>query len=232
MPRTLLQKVAPKSSTRWTLQRKKLKEEEDKKRAGGAYGNEGAKRARTTADATTARKELLSDYHPTEGFTGARPGFVFKLGVKGLGYYEDKSLYELEARIRDAAEEEKKAERAERLKAATTEANPEEIELDMDLDEDDDAPEAPPQAAAASASNPEEIELDFEDLETAPIPMAVFGGSSTLANMRGAMEAEAAAVPEPALVQEEEEKPDPKFGSLGALAKFQRKGSKGKGKGG
>lgn len=212
---------------------KKLKEEEDKKRAGGEYGTAGgAKRARSTADATTARKELLSDFHPTESFTGARPGFVFKLGVKGLGYYEDKSLNELESRIREAAEEEKKAERAERLKASTTEANPEEIELDMDLDEDDDAPEAPPQAAAASASNPEEIELDFEDLETAPIPMAVFGGSSTLANMRGAMEAEAAAVPEPALVQEEEEKPDPKFGSLGALAKFQRKGSKGKGKSG
>lgn len=205
----------------------KLKEDEDRKRAGGALGTDGAKRARVTADATTARKELISDFQPCESFKGRRPGFVFKLGVKGLGYYEDKSLHELESRIREAAEEEKKAERAEKLKAAETEANPEEIELDMDLDEDDD--DAPPPQAAAAASNPEEIELDFEDLETAPIPAEVFGGS-TLSNIRGSMLAEAAAIPEPALMEEEEAKPDPKFGSLGALAKFQR-GSKGKGKG-
>jgi len=211
-----------------------LKSDEDRKRAGGAAGTDGAKRARTTADATTARKELLSEFLPSETFTGERKGYVFKLGVKGLGYYEDTTLEHMERRIREQAEEEKRAERAERMQAATDEANPEEIELDMDLDEDDDAA-SPDKAAAASSSvmdNPEEIELDFEDLEQAAVPDAVFGGGLT--GIRGAMEAEAAAIPEPALIEAEEEKPDPKFGSLGALAKFQRgKGkSKGKGKGG
>merc|ERR1719321_2105125 len=49
-----------------------LKSDEDRKRAGGAAGNEGAKRARTTTDATTARKELLSDFQPADAFAGAR----------------------------------------------------------------------------------------------------------------------------------------------------------------
>merc|ERR1719213_1587409 len=59
-----------------------LKSEEERKRAGGAAGTDGAKRARTTTDATTARKELPSEFLPSETFTGERKGYVFKLGVK------------------------------------------------------------------------------------------------------------------------------------------------------
>jgi len=98
-------------------------------------------------------------------------------------------------------------------------------------DEDDDAPTSAPAAPAAPAvvSNPEEIELDFEDLEEAPIPTSLFG-ASTLSNLAGELHAETAALPEPALMEEEEAAPDPKFSSLGALTKRAKKGGKGKGK--
>merc|ERR1712203_1113335 len=62
-----------------------LKADEERKRAGGAAGEPAAKRART-ADATTARKELISEFQPCEAFAGKRAGYVFKMGVKGLGY--------------------------------------------------------------------------------------------------------------------------------------------------
>jgi len=84
-----------------------------------------------------------------------------------LGYYEDASLPELEARIRAAAEEERKAEqdalRARREAAA--EANPEEIDLDLDLDEDDDAPAAAPPAPAPAVTHYSIYERDH-DLRT------------------------------------------------------------------
>jgi len=206
-----------------------LKSDEDRKRAGGAAGTSGAKRARTTADASTARKELMSDFKPSEAFAGAKPGFVFKLGVKGLGYYEDSTLDELEDRIKRAAEAEKQAVRAERAQAAASETNPEEIELDMDLDDEDD--DAGASAPAASASNPEEIELSFEDLEVSDVPAAIFGGSGGLLNTRAQMEEAAAAISEPALREDEEAaKKKKSTGGLGALQKFQKKGGKGKGK--
>lgn len=208
-----------------------LKSDQERKRA-ASQADGSAKRARTTIDAGTARKELISEFQPCDAFAGARRGFVFKMGVKGLGYYEDSSLEAMEARIRQQADEERRAEKAAALerRQAAAEANPEEIELDMD-DEDDDAPTSAPAAPAAPAvvSNPEEIELDFEDLEEAPIPTALFGGS-TLSNLAGELHAETAALPEPALMEEEEAAPDPKFSSLGALTKRAKKGGKGKGK--
>merc|ERR1712232_804476 len=121
-----------------------LKSEEDRKRGGGALGSD-AKRQRVTADAGTARKELLGKFEPAEAFEGARPGFAFKLGIKGLGYYEDSSIKDIEARSAAAAAAERKALAQER-KAA--EVNPEEIELDMDDDEDDDD-DAPAPAPSA-----------------------------------------------------------------------------------
>merc|ERR1719277_1257695 len=118
------------------------------------------KRARTTADAVTARKELLSQFHPADTFEGARKGFIFKLGIKGLGYYEDTSISELEARSRENADRERREAEAAREARKTT--NAEEIELDLDLDDDDDddagtgaasSSSAPPPAAPV-ASNP------------------------------------------------------------------------------
>mmetsp|Transcript_8004 Transcript_8004/g.17846 ORF Transcript_8004/g.17846 Transcript_8004/m.17846 type:complete len:890 (-) Transcript_8004:47-2716(-) len=142
-----------------------LQGEESRKRAGGAAGGD-AKRQRT-GDATTARKELLGTFQPAARFAGARPGFVFKLGVHGMGYYEDASLAQLEQKAAARAEAQRRAAAAEKEKFA--ERNPEEI--DLDLDDDDAASQAPsgaassapPPAAKAAASNPEEIELDLDD---------------------------------------------------------------------
>ncbi|OLQ09616.1 Pre-mRNA-splicing factor SYF1 [Symbiodinium microadriaticum] len=160
-----------------------MKTEEERKRKGGALGID-AKRQRVTADAETARKELLGNFEPAEGFEGPRDGFIFKLGIKGLGYYEDSSLREIEARSAAAAAAERKALAAERK---ATEANPEEIELDLDDDEDEDAaPEAAPSGPAAPmASNAEEIELNVEDIDEAPIAPEVFG--SGLSSLRASM---------------------------------------------
>mmetsp|Transcript_112671 Transcript_112671/g.283248 ORF Transcript_112671/g.283248 Transcript_112671/m.283248 type:complete len:977 (+) Transcript_112671:106-3036(+) len=216
----------------------KLKSEEDLKRGGGAQGGE-AKRQRVTADAGTARKELMGNFQPSETFNGARAGFVFKLGVKGLGYYEDASVAQMEARSRAEAEKERKAVAAEQRQAA---ANPEEIELDMDLDDDDDdggegggassTPAAPPGPAAPVAGNPEEIELNFEDIEEQPVPQEVFGGG--LSKIAAAVAAEAPEVEEPPLAETAADSASSsgRGGSkaFGVLARFQQK--KGKGKGG
>jgi len=206
---------------------KELKSEEDKKRGGGAMGGD-AKRARSTTDATTARKELLGGYEPAETFQGARPGFAFKLGLKGLGYYEDASIQELETRAREKAEEERRAALAERRAAAAE--NPEEIELDMDLDDEEevDAPASSSAPARASNFNPEEIELDFEDIAQASVPAAVFGGG--LSKVRDAVEAEGTLsdIAEPAMMDEAPAEDKKKAG--GALARFAKKGGKGKGK--
>lgn len=196
-----------------------LKSEEDRKRGGGALGSD-AKRQRVTADAGTARKELLGKFEPSEVFEGARPGFAFKLGIKGLGYYEDSSLKDIEARSAAAAAAERKALAQER-KAAET--NPEEIELDMDDDDEDDDDAPAPAPSASSARNTEEIAIDFEDLEQAQVPSGVFGGG--LSNIRASLPEQA--VEEPPLQEPEAEK---KSKAFGALSRFQKKG-KGGGKG-
>merc|ERR1712232_543754 len=174
----------------------------------------------------TAKKELLSEFQASEVFQGFRQGFIFKLGLKGLGYYEDASVSELEAKAVRKAEDERRAALAERKAAA--QSNPEELELDLDLDDDDEdggaapsASSAGPPPARASNFNPEEIELDFEDLEQAPIPSEVFGGS--LSKVREAVVAEEPAEEEPPMAdeapcQQESQK------RTGALARFQRKG--------
>eukprot|EP00930_Biecheleria_cincta_P082485 TRINITY_DN7220_c0_g2_i1.p1 TRINITY_DN7220_c0_g2~~TRINITY_DN7220_c0_g2_i1.p1 ORF type:complete len:957 (-),score=230.22 TRINITY_DN7220_c0_g2_i1:93-2963(-) len=198
-----------------------LKSEEDRKRSGGALGSD-AKRQRVTADAGTARKELLGKFEPCEAFEGVRPGFAFKLGIKGLGYYEDASLKDIEARSAAAAAAERKALAQER-KAA--EANPEEIELDMDDDEEDDDDAPAPAPSASAARNTEEIAIDFEDLEQAPVPSEVFGGG--LSNIRASLPEEA--VEEPPL-QEPAPAAENKSKAFGALARFQKKG-KGGGRG-
>ncbi|CAE7350351.1 Xab2 [Symbiodinium natans] len=121
---------------------------------------------------------------------GARDGFMFKLGIKGLGYYEDSSLREIEARSAAAAAAERKALAAER-KAAET--NPEEIELDLDDDEDEGPAAEASGPAAPMASNTEEIELNVEDIDEAPIAPEVFG--SGLSSLRASLP-ESTAVPD------------------------------------
>uniref|UniRef100_A0A7S1RQK7 Pre-mRNA-splicing factor Syf1/CRNKL1-like C-terminal HAT-repeats domain-containing protein n=1 Tax=Alexandrium catenella TaxID=2925 RepID=A0A7S1RQK7_ALECA len=220
-----------------------LRSEEDRKRAGGALGGE-AKRQRTTADAVTARRELLSGFEPAEAFQGARRGSVFKLGVKGLGYYEDASIADLENRSAVAAEQERRSAAVARKSAA---ANPEEIELDMDLDEDEDegagagagssgSAARPPGAGAhapgvgaAAPGNPEEIELNFEDIEEQPIPQEVFGGS--LSSIRASVEATAEEVEEPPLAEAAPQEEASGGRAFGALARFQARRGKGGGRG-
>ncbi|CAK0886632.1 unnamed protein product, partial [Prorocentrum cordatum] len=195
-----------------------LKEAEERKRAGGAMGTEPASKRQRTADAVTARKELLSEFQPAESFLGKRKGMIFKLGVKGLGYYEDSSIQELEARARRAAQEEREVVAEERRAAAP---NPEEI--DLQLDDDEDEPEPAPQP-----TNPEEIEINFEDIEEAPVPAQVFGGS--LSGIREQAIAEAPEVEEPPLAEPAAQAEPGGSRARGALARF-AKGGKGKGRG-
>jgi len=208
----------------------KLKSEEDRKRSGGALGSD-SKRQRVTSDAITARKELMGAFEPTNTFQGARAGYIFKLGVKGLGYYEDATIHEMEARSRAEAEKERRAAIAE-LKggvAAGGADNPEEIELDMDLDEEVGEEAAASAPARPAANNPEEIELNFEDIVEQSVPAEVFGGG--LAKVRDSTVEETPE--EPPLA--EPAQADPKASgsrAMGALSRFQqRKGGKG-GKGG
>eukprot|EP00884_Botryococcus_braunii_P005854 jgi/Botrbrau1/1526/Bobra.0107s0014.1 len=45
------------------------------------------------------------DFHPSASFSGAVPNYVFKMGLKGLGYYKDVPWSELASTIADAAPE-------------------------------------------------------------------------------------------------------------------------------
>jgi len=210
-----------------------LKSEEDRKRGPGAPGGD-AKRQRVTADAGTARKELMGRFEPADAFAGARPGMIFKLGVKGLGYYEDASVAEMEARSRAEAEKQRAAAAAERGEAPK---NDEEIELDLDDDDEDEAGGAGGAASSSAASsssamparsNPEEIELNLEDIVEQSLPSEIFGGS--LSSIRQTVIAETPEAEEPPLaVPEGGDGKESK--AMGALSRFQKKG-KGKGKGG
>jgi hypothetical protein len=77
---------------------------------------ESGKKPRLGASAVD-KKEMLAEFMPSKTFSGARPGFVFKLGAQGLGYYKDLNEREL-----DAAE-------------AKASKNDEEIDLDLDLED-------------------------------------------------------------------------------------------------
>merc|ERR1712224_1046579 len=172
----------------------------------------------------------MGAFEPSNTFQGARAGYIFKLGVKGLGYYEDATIHEMEARSRAEAEKERRAAIAE-LKggAAGAADNPEEIELDMDLDEEVGEEAAAPTPARPAANNPEEIELNFEDIVEQSVPAEVFGGG--LAKVRDSTVDETPE--EPPL--SESAQADPKASgsrAMGALSRFQqRKGGKGKGGG-
>jgi len=211
----------------------KLKSEEERKRGGDALGGE-AKRPRVTSDAGVARKELMGQFEPADTFQGFRRGYLFKLGVKGLGYYED----EPGAGGPAAAAAPASAAAAPRAAPQAAE-NPEEIELNLD-DEDDDADgggaaasssaaAAAPAAARPSGRNPEEIELNLDDIEEQAVPAEVFGGG--LSNIRANTQVEE--VEEPPLAEPAQPAGGGRGGgsrAAGALSRFQQR--KGKGKGG
>ena len=47
--------------------------------------------ANSEVAATTAAARSSSSFYPADTFTGKRPGFIFKMDTKGLGYYLEKS---------------------------------------------------------------------------------------------------------------------------------------------
>jgi len=70
----------------------------------------------------TTERESRSNFEPSDRFVGSRVGYVFKMGVQGLGYYEDNSKFATETS-------------APKKKHGNIVSNPEEIDLGMDLEE-------------------------------------------------------------------------------------------------
>jgi len=68
----------------------------------------------------TTDREARANFEPCDSFQGSRLGYVYKLGVKGLGYYEDNEAY---------------ASKTQPKKARTNVVNPEEIDIGLDLEE-------------------------------------------------------------------------------------------------
>ena len=46
------------------------------------------------------KRELLAEFHAAKKWMGMRPGFAFKLGAQGLGYYEELTAEKLKVRAR------------------------------------------------------------------------------------------------------------------------------------
>merc|ERR1719171_428825 len=183
-----------------------LKAEEEKKRKLSGPNIYDLKRQRMTEDSNIASKETLGDFIVADRFTGAKEGYVFKMGSRGLGYYEDADLRTLKAK--------RMAE--EKGTAIPAGENPEEIDLDLDDDEDD--------GGRPSNANPEEI--DLEDIQVAPVPARVLGG---LQDFKGGGDDAPAPLADEVPEEEPGEEAEPEAAQpKGALAKFQRH-RKGKG---
>jgi len=75
----------------------------------------------------TTDREARSNFEPAESFQGSRIGYVFKMGVQGLGYYEDNEAY--------AKKPGKAAASGTAMKKGGILSNPEEIDIGMDLEE-------------------------------------------------------------------------------------------------
>ena len=98
----------------------------------------------------TYQLEKDSFFEECERFTGYRPGYVFKLGIKGLGFYEDlreKRKNELKMGGISTAGQTVESKKRERSRSPSPDRKPspkrvktavksEEIELDMDDDDD------------------------------------------------------------------------------------------------
>eukprot|EP00798_Chlamydomonas_sp_ICE-L_P018553 gene18553-25060_t len=70
----------------------------EKEQAGGAAGAGAAEKASEAGPSLTPQAEEASgDFSPSASFTGERPGFIFKLDHRGLGYYRDVVMEERKA---------------------------------------------------------------------------------------------------------------------------------------
>lgn len=178
---------------------------EDRKRKAlsGELNVEDMKRRRLMEDLGTAVKERNAKFEAAESFSGARSGWLFKMGDRGLGYYEDISLKD--ARDREASER------------ASSSLGP--------------AAGAGAASAPTMVANAEEIDLDMDDIEETTVPADVFGGAgSVLTKEKEKLDEEAKNAPQEPDDDEDDAAAEPK--KMGALDRFRKKKGGGKGKGG
>ena len=90
--------------------------------APAARAEESNERDAVLARLGTTEREAKANFAPCESFQGARLGYVFKLGVQGVGYYEDTNRPVQSAATASAAKRRKVS-------------NPEEIDIGLDLEE-------------------------------------------------------------------------------------------------
>merc|ERR1719316_75308 len=177
-----------------------LAKEEDRKRKLSGAAAIIAKRQRMDGDPEITAKENLADFIVADKFTGAKPGYVFKSGARGLGYYEDQSLRVLKARR--AAED--------RATDAPAGAN----EEDIDIDDEDGG-------GAAASSNPDEIDVTIDDIQESSVPARVLGNLGDLPRVQEKPEEPAEEEEEPAMEEVQTK--------MGALQRFRMRKGKGKG---
>lgn len=146
----------------------------------------------------TTTEEENCNFEPCGSFQGQRIGYVFKLGVQGLGYYEDNNNYSSK-KITSSSSSSSSTATLKKTKAKKI-VNPEEIDIGLDLD----------------------------DLEEMEVPLAVMGGlAETAANLPPVeIPQEKEEEPEPASSstqnKEDAKKQGKKRGNLGALARFKK----------
>ena len=72
--------------------------------ASGEFDGYEAGERQCVQDPVVTCKELIGKFEASKTFKGPKRGYAFKQGMKGMGYYEDTSALEQEARSRVAAE--------------------------------------------------------------------------------------------------------------------------------
>lgn len=114
------------------------------------------------------QRERDAYFEPCDKFLGGRLGYVFKTGIKGLGYYEDTvGAANLMSRTGIIA------------KSAQVDAAPDddigkadaEIDLDLDSDEDEEAPAEPVAKKPKTA-------LDDTEVQERALPSTLFGSAA------------------------------------------------------
>merc|ERR1719356_1842998 len=74
-------------------------------------------------------------FEPASSFQGARPGFVFKMGPRGLGYYRDAKQEMLKAEKKEQKEEEKQEKKDDEKKEQKVEQKQEPTVKEEEKDE-------------------------------------------------------------------------------------------------
>merc|ERR550514_1028667 len=112
-------------------------EERKRKERSGEVADAESKRRKLMEELGTTGKERMAKFEEAEAFAGPKAGYIFKLGSQGLGYYEDLT----EKQVREREQEQGLAPSGPPGLAAVSStapaaaANPEEIDLDIDLEE-------------------------------------------------------------------------------------------------